>query len=516
MADALSSLKLLPGCPGNRNLYEKIPCINGRLTGAAIHSQLDMCIPLPQAYKRSLMIISSTVFNDHLQRVRASMLDYCSKRIPLILLFLFFPFISSSSAATDLPETWTAQEAVRFAISNSPDAEAARHRIESARADIRLARAAFYPQLSLHGEYARTNNPMYSFGNILNQGVFSNTIDFNNPGLTDNLQFKALLVYRFYNGGGDKAELAMAEYREKTSTLQQQSVHGRLGLEVVRAFFTIAQAKETVQARESAVSALSASLQVAQARFDEGDLLKEELLNLQVQHSLARENLIQAKHGLALANRGFLNLLGLTQGDPLIDLSGSVFQHVPDSPDFRQRPAYQAMETAVELSEVAVRKSEAGYHPTADAFGSYQVDKGYQLDEGSGNSWLAGVRVNFTLFNGHQTAAAVEKAKAQRGEVKQQLHQLELDFNLQLEQALLGLEQAEERVQVTSQVVASAAESARLSRARFKEGLLLSSELIDTENRLTDAEVRNALAHADHRIAVATLRHAAGLMQYPQ
>ncbi|MBM9511281.1 TolC family protein [Desulfogranum marinum] len=440
---------------------------------------------------------------------RLSLIALCS----LLLLSLWKP---PAQAQTTQPTRWTTQEAVRYAIENSPNAQAAQHRIESAEADIRRAKAAFYPQLSVAGEYARTNNPMYSFGNILNQGVFSNSIDFNQPGLTDNLQLKALLAYRFYNGGSDQAGLDMAHHRQQAAELQQQSLHSQLGYTVVRAFFTIVQAEETVQARESAVASLAASLKVAQARFDEGDLLKEELLNLQVQHSLARENLIQTQHGLALARRGFLNLLGLTTGEPEVDLAGSTFQQVPGTPDFHQRPEINAMKAIVASFEDGVRKSRAGYYPTADAFGSYQIDKGYELDEGSGNSWLAGVRVNMSLFNGHQTSAEVERAKAQLAEAKKQLNQMELAYNLEIEQALLGLEQAEKRIQVTSQMVDSAIESARLSRERFKEGLLLSSELIDTENRLTDAKVRNAVANAEQRIAVADLRRAAGLMQYPK
>lgn len=440
---------------------------------------------------------------------RLSLIALCS----LLLLSLWKPPVQ---AQTTQPTRWTTQEAVRYAIENSPNAQAAQHRIESAEADIRRAKAAFYPQLSVAGEYARTNNPMYSFGNILNQGVFSNSIDFNQPGLTDNLQLKALLAYRFYNGGSDQAGLDMAHHRQQAAELQQQSLHSQLGYTVVRAFFTIVQAEETVQARESAVASLAASLKVAQARFDEGDLLKEELLNLQVQHSLARENLIQTQHGLALARRGFLNLLGLTTGEPEVDLAGSTFQQVPGTPDFHQRPEINAMKAIVASFEDGIRKSRAGYYPTADAFGSYQIDKGYELDEGSGNSWLAGVRVNMSLFNGHQTSAEVERAKAQLAEAKKQLNQMELAYNLEIEQALLGLEQAEKRIQVTSQMVDSAIESARLSRERFKEGLLLSSELIDTENRLTDAKVRNAVANAEQRIAVADLRRAAGLMQYPK
>lgn len=417
--------------------------------------------------------------------------------------------------ASPLPPSWTAQEAVQFALNNSPDAKAALLRIQAAQANIQQARSAFYPELSVQGEYSRTDNPMYSFGNILNQGQFTNDIDFNDPGISDNLQFKALLQYRLYNGGSDQAGLEMTKAREQATDLEYQAIKSTLGYEVVRAFYIIAQAEETVQARESAVAALAASLAVANARYDEGDLLKGEVLNLEVQHSLARENLIQAQHGLALARRGFLNVLGLTQGAAAIDLAGSAPQPVPALPDVANRAEIKAMQAAVSAFEAGVRKSRGGYYPTADAFGAYQLDQGFEFDQGSGNSWLAGVRVNYTLFNGKRTQAEVEQARAQLSETRENLRKMELTYNFEIEQATLGLEQAEKRVQVTSQMVESAVESARLSRARFKEGVLLSSELIDTENRLTDANVRHALANAERHIAVADLRRAAGLMQYP-
>ena len=91
---------------------------------------------------------------------------------------------------------------------------------------------------------------------------------------------------------------------------------------------------------------------------------------------------------------------------------------------------------------------------------------------------------------------------------------MELAFNLEMEQAALALQQEEERLKVTGKMVASAAESARLARLRFKEGVLLASELIDTENRLTEARLSHTLATAARKIAIADLRRAAGCGQF--
>ena len=91
---------------------------------------------------------------------------------------------------------------------------------------------------------------------------------------------------------------------------------------------------------------------------------------------------------------------------------------------------------------------------------------------------------------------------------------MKLAIGLEIEEALLNLQQAGERLQVTRKMVELAEESARLSRERFREGVILSSNLIDAENRLTDARVHTSLAKAARAIAIADLRRASGLPQF--
>ncbi len=437
-------------------------------------------------------------------------------RIFFYSLLTFYLLVTQPVAGEEptIPPTWTVQDAVHYALRNNPGAKAAIERIRGAGSDISRAKAAFYPHIGLSAEYGRTNNPMYSFGNILNQSAFDNSIDFNDPGVTDNLQLKALVQYRFYNGGQDQAALDAAEAKGIATELQKVALHSRIGFEVVQAFYLIIQAEETLAARNSAVKAIKVSTLVAKARYDEGDLLKADLLNLEVQLARASEDLIQTRHGLALARRGFLKLLGLTSGKVSLDQAGSARQQIPSSSGVHNRPEITAMEAMIDALEAKLRQANASNHPTADAFGSYQVDHGFELEDGSGNSWLAGLRLNYTLFDGKMTSASIQKATAGLAEAREQKRQLELAVNFEIEQARLTLQQAEERIEVTAKMVALAMESARLSRVRFKEGVILSSDLIETEKRLTDAKVHDSLARTTRNIAVADLRRARGVPQF--
>ena len=417
------------------------------------------------------------------------------------------------AATPDIPDEWTPESSVQFALDNNPDTAITKQRIAAAEAIVQEAKATFYPRLDIDASYQQTNNPMYSFGNILNQGEFSDTIDFNNPGTTDALTLRAMLTYRMYNGGQDQAGLDAAKAANQASILEMDAVRSQLAYVVVKTFYTIVQAEETLQARKSAVESIGASIEVARARHEAGDMLKADLLNLEVHQSEARENLIQAQHGSNLTKRAFLNLLGLEQGNIKITPNCDTEQLTPADLSYANRPELERLNASVQAAEARLRQAEGGYYPTADAFAQYQIDQGFETD-GNGNSWMAGIRINMNLFAGRQTEAQIAAAKARLAEQKEQQRKLSLAINFEVEKARLAFKQAQQRLKVTGKMVEQAEESASLYRERFKEGLILSSELIDVENRLTDSKVRRTLARAAERIAVADLRRAVGLDQF--
>ncbi len=435
--------------------------------------------------------------------------------LALYLLIAFTPLVAAAGDQPT-PEVWTVRQAVRFALESSPDSRITRQRIDAARALVQQTRAAFYPRVGVSGQYSQTDNPMYSFGNILTLGEFNQAINFNDPGRTDDLNLAANIEYRLYNGGRDLAGLSAAKAGAEAAAEDYQALRGRLGFEVVRAFFTIVQTEETVQSRQSQVDAINASLAVARARFEAGALLRTELLNLEVQEANARENLIVARHGLELAKRGFCNLLGLKGSTATLDPLQDQAVTPPEEAGYAARPELQGIDALIRAATARLRQAEGSRYPTADAFASYQSDKGYDTLHGSGNSWLAGVRLNYTLFEGNRTGAMVAEAQSRLNEAREQSRKLDLAISLEVEQARLALIQADERLAVTGKMEELALENAQINRERFKEGVVLSADLIDVENRLTDARVHQTQAKASRRIAIADLRRAMGLGQFDE
>ena len=166
-------------------------------------------------------------------------------------------------------------------------------------------------------------------------------------------------------------------------------------------------------------------------------------------------------------------------------------------------------------AEADLQAARSGKAPTIDSFAGYQVDGGSVLDD-SGDSWMAGLRMNYNLFDGGRTAASIAMAEARLRQSRAMLARTALALDLEVQQAELEYGQAGERLQVTEKMVGVAEETARLSRERFKEGVILAIDLTDVESRLTDALARRSSAKAMQLVARANLRRAMGLPQFAE
>ena len=421
------------------------------------------------------------------------------------------------SAAMDA-EPWTLDHAIATALEHSPDARVARARADGAQALVEQAGAAWMPQLSLSGRYTDTNSPMMAFGSILNQRAFNFGLDFNHPGQIDNLNATGTVAYNIYSGGRATAGRTAAKAGSDAAALDLRTAQQQLSAEVVKATLNLRKAREAVGAIEGGVRAYEAAVHAASARFAAGQMLKADLLSLEVQLAQTRETLSSARHGAALAARAFQFVLGLDATEAAIELSADdpalARLAAPDTCDFSQRPELLGLQARVRAAEAMVEAARGTHRPTVNAFASYQYDQGWKTDR-HGDSWLAGVSVDLNVFDGGQTSGKVRQSNSELTQVKEMLRKATLGIGLEVEQARLAHADAAERLTVSARAVEQAEESASLSRARFEKEALLTADLIGVEGRLLEARLRRTVAAADERLAVVELRRALGLTPLP-
>lgn len=420
-------------------------------------------------------------------------------------------FLAAASNWAPAGEPWTLERALEQALSYNPDARLARHRIAAAQAGLEQANAAYWPRLQFQSSYLRTDNPMMVFGSILNQRAYSSSLNFNDVPDVDDLNARGLVTVPLYAGGRNKAGRAVAKANTEASKQDNEAVRNALGLEVARAFYTVLKTRAFVRAAEATVTSYQTNVAIANKRLSGGTLLKTDVLDMEVRLAQAREDLVRAGNAQALALRAMRNLLGIETGEFEVADRGPALT-APDSGDFSRRPEMAAARHRERAAEEQVRGTQGGYLPRVSAFGGLDYDYGSRFGRGAG-SYTAGALLQWDIWDGNLTRAKVLEARANLDSAREEQRKLQLALDLEVQQAQLDLKAARERLAVTEQAVAQAQESASMTRARFEQGMALSTQLMDAETALIGARVRRAEAEADEHIAIASLRKALALPQ---
>lgn len=416
------------------------------------------------------------------------------------------------SLAVNAAESWTLERALDYALAHNPDARIAQQRIAAAQAGLEQANSAFWPRLQVQSSYTRTDNPMMVFGSILNQRAYPGpSLNFNDVPDVDDLNARGIVTVPLYAGGRNVAGRQAAKANTEASKQDSAAVRNALGFEVSQTFYTVLKTRQFIHAAEAAVNSFETNLVVAQKRLDGGTLLKSDVLDIEVRLAQSREDLVRARNANILAERALRNLLGIEGGEFAVADTAPVIS-APDAEDFSQRPELGAARERESAAQAQVRSSKSGYQPRVSAFGSLDHDYGW-VTGGDGNSYTAGVMLQWDLWDGFSTRAKAREAKANLESAREEQRKLRLALDLEVEQARLELKAANERLAVSSKAVEQAEESASLTRNRFEQGLAISTQLIDSETALVAARVRRAEAESDQCIAVAALRKALALPQ---
>ncbi len=415
------------------------------------------------------------------------------------------------SLAAGAAEPWTLERALDYALAHNPDAQIAQQRIAAARAGLEQANSSFWPHLQVQSSYTRTDNPMMVFGSILNQRSYNSSLNFNNVPDMDNLNARGIVTVPLYAGGRNVAGRQAAKAITEAAKQDSAAIRNALGFEVSQTFYTVLKMRQFIQAAEAAVNSFETNLVVAQKRLDGGTLLKSDVLDIEVRLAQSREDLVRARNANALAERALRNLLGIEDGEFTVADTAPVAL-APNSSDFSQRPELAAARERASAAQAQVRGAKSGYQPRVSAFGSLDHDYGW-VTGGDGNSYTAGVMLQWDLWDGFSTRAKTREAKANLEFAREDQRKLRLALDFEVEQARLNLKAADERLAVTEKTIEQATESTSLTRNRFEQGLALSTQLIDSESALVAARVRRAEAESDQHIAIAALRKALALPQ---
>ncbi len=427
------------------------------------------------------------------------------------------PPVPEAPAAAPQAGPLTLARALEAAFERNPNLRAAAERIGAAQARAGEAASAFYPQVAARSSYVRTDNPAQAFGMIVSRRRFTPSLDVNDPGAKENYRCEVVGYLSIFRGWQDLHHAAAAGHGAEASALERSAIRNALGEAVVATWYAVLGAREQVDVARASIQAVESELAEARKRFDAGALLKSDVLSLEVRLAIAREGRLRARNAVRTAVEGLRVLLALGSteeieidpeppAEPPVDVTArdALAQAQGGRPELR---------AAAELAEVRRRELEAergAWLPRVDAFGSWGQDhSAFEWDHDQDN-WTLGVVVELDLFNGFRSTHRARAAERRLAEARALQDKARLEVEGEVKTAILALEDARERVEVTVKAVAAAEEALRLVQAQYQAGTATVTRYLEAEAALADARSRAIAARYDVRRAEARLRKAIG------
>lgn len=405
-----------------------------------------------------------------------------------------------------LPEgPLTVEAAVALALERNPDLGAALARIEAALAGIEAARSGLWPRLSVEAGYLRADAPSAFLFRTIDARSLSPTADFNDPGAFDNLGAGAGLRWNLWDGGRARLAVAAAEAAGRMGREEEAGVRNTLVAAVASAVLDARAAAETLAADDASVRSLEAQVEETRARVEGGAALRSDLLSLEVRLAEAREGRLRTEFARRLALAHLRRLLALPADVPL-DVAGGALDGAAALPASlpaaleearRNRPEARGLVAAAERARLARESADRAWLPRLDAEGRTWKDDGDARGDFGRANWLVGATLAVDLFDGGARAAGLRRADAALREIGELDRALSHGIALEVESALLRLEEARARHAVTERAVEAAGESLDLVERQFRGGAATVTRFLEAEAARTRARTTEVGARLD-------------------
>jgi len=412
------------------------------------------------------------------------------------------PARETQSASSSPPARLTVRDAEALALKNNPAISVARLTALASEQVTREARSNLWPQVyaNLTAVDARANSRITA-GSLNNPTVYTRAAG----GAT-----ASQLITDF---GRTTNMIAGVRLQAKAEAQNAIATKEDVLLAVDQAFYNALQTHAVLRVAEQTVAA-------RQLLSDQVSALTKSKLKSDLDLSFANVNLAQAKllYLDALNNeKASLADLSAILGFPTLEAFELVNDSEPLAPPpadvepliaeaFAKRPEILGLEFQSESAEKLHQAEHDQYYPTISALGVFG-DSPVRDDRIYGPYAAVGVNVEIPVFNGFLFSAKSREAELRAQATRQRLLDLRNHISRDVRTSWLTASTAFDRVSVSEQLLAQANQALDLAQTRYKLGLSSIVELSQAQLQQTQAEIGNAQAGYEYRMALSALRY---------
>ncbi len=381
---------------------------------------------------------------------------------------------------------------------------------------VREKTAGLFPTLSARADYTRNfQRPVFFFNGP--DGLQRIEV-----GSDNEVDLAASLDQSLYDPALSPA-LRAARLAREAAAVQVADARTAVALATRQAYYDALLAGDLVTVQQKALEQAQGRLDQVEAFRRAGTASEFDLLSAQVELENLRPPLIEAENRREVARDQLERIVGLPIGRAIELTDGFREPAAEPSRDGAldealaaaraHRSDLRALALQVELQEQRVVADKREFLPTLGLSALYEkrssTDDFPPTGPDFANSLSAGLAVAVDLFDGGARSARLAQARAELDRVRYQLAQATDQVRLDVEQVLLALDAARQRIEASGSTVERAEKALSIAQVRFENGLSTQVELNDSE--LASTQARSNRARALHAYSVAYARYLAAI-----
>ena len=418
-------------------------------------------------------------------------------------------------------EGLTLIDAVEIALRRNPLTRATSAGRQLADAELSEARSHRQPSVVTTGSFTRSNNPVFVFGSLLEQGRFGPAnfaIDsLNHPDAINNFRSSVTLRFPVFDQRETSTRIATAQFQQQQAEQQTSLVEQQIRFTVIKSYYGLLLSRAKLKVAEEAVRTAEADVKRARDLVETGIVVQSDLLAARVQLSQFRQQEIQMAGELATALAALNVALGLPVETPqqpsaqLVDRRFTVDAvEVLSAQALQNRPDYQRAVLSSRASTAQLHGARGEWLPRVETFVSAGASSEH-LFGGSGD-YAAGATVSFDLFDAGRKSR-IARASAALSIANAEEEQLANQIRFEIVRAYQQYVAARERLEVVAEVSAQASETLRIVQDRYHAGITTITELLHAETALVQARSDLLAARYDQYLSYASILLATGQLR---
>ena len=408
--------------------------------------------------------------------------------------------------------------AVETALASNPQTKLMDSQTRIADAKIAEAKTGKSPTLRFGQSFTRSNNPVFVFGSLLEQGRFAATNfalnSLNHPDGLNNFRTALEARVPIFDQRQTFSRVSQARNGREQVDLKTEQVRQQLRFEVVRTYYGVVLADSLVGIFDEAVASAEANLKKTKDLVDVGMTTKADSLSAEVELARTTQNKLEAESNLTTAKAE----LNLVMGDsPSIDrettgILKETFFPIEDKEELirialENRPDLKQAQLEIENSKIRSRSIKDQKLPEVSAFGNYGYSSPY-ITNGSAD-YTVGVTLSYTVFDPGRKARL---AQAVEGETAAGYQKDILADKIRLEviRAFEKYKTARAKIQVSIKTIAQSEEALRIVQDRYRNALATFDEVLRAEAALVRSKHDLQMSRYEYYISYAAVQLATG------